>query len=380
MNGTLYAMDMLQSSTGFMVSGLLGVLFGLFLEQAGFGSSRKLTGIFYFRDMTVIKVMLTAVLVCMVGYHYLVALGGLSPDQIYPLDTFWLSQILGGLLFGAGFVLGGWCPGTAFVGMASAKLDALVFVVGVALGSILFNELFPLIQPLYEGMSAGTVTLYDVLDFPKQTIVLTASLIAIAVFSLASLVEKGRRDSIEPSEKGWKRHGAAALLLVLFAAGLFVLPERAPLKAGPVARKGYLSEIVEARDHIDPLELADLLMKNEPRLILVDLRSKEDYDQFHIRGAIPIPLEDLPRVADDKLPRDGRIVLYSNGTTHAAQAWLELRHWGWRNVEVLTDGMLGFWRECLTPPSLRLPLDEASSKKAMVEFQARRDYFMAQDK
>ncbi|MCJ7818423.1 MAG: hypothetical protein MUP25_01230, partial [Syntrophales bacterium] len=75
MNTTLFAAGTLQTGVGFMMSGLIGIMFGFFLEQAGFGSSRKLTGVFYFRDMAVIKVMLTAVIVAMVGYQYLVAFG-----------------------------------------------------------------------------------------------------------------------------------------------------------------------------------------------------------------------------------------------------------------------------------------------------------------
>ena len=142
MIGTLYAMDMLQGGVGFMMSGLIGILFGFFLEQAGFGSSRKLTAIFYLRDMAVLKVMFTAVVVALLGYRYLVATGWLMPGQVHVLDTYWGAQMLGGLLFGVGFVVGGWCPGTAFVGLASAKVDALVFLVGAVLGSVFFNELF----------------------------------------------------------------------------------------------------------------------------------------------------------------------------------------------------------------------------------------------
>lgn len=380
MNGTLYALDLLQSSGGFMIAGLIGILFGIFLEQAGFGSSRKLTAVFYFRDMAVLKVMLSAVVVCLVGYRYLVALGWLSPHHIYMLDTFWLAQIVGGLIFGTGFVMGGWCPGTAFVGLASAKLDALVFLVGVMLGSILFNEIFFLIRPLYEGMPGGTLFLYDSLGFSEKSVILAACLIAVIVFALLSLFEKGRTPSGTLSTDGWKRHTAAAAVLVLFAAGLFIMPERPPQSVTAPAREDYLRQVAQARDHVDPLELAERIMKGEPGLVVVDIRPGGDFAAFHLRGAINLPLDAFSREADAKLPRDGAVILYSNGTTHAAQAWLELRHWGWTNVKILTDGLLGFWRECLTPPSLSIAMDEASSKKALAEFQARRDYFITQEK
>lgn len=380
MNGTLYALDLLQSGAGFMVAGLIGILFGFFLEQAGFGSSRKLTAVFYFRDMAVIKVMLTAAVVCLVGYHYLVALGWLSPAQIRTPDTYWYAQIIGGLLFGVGFVMGGWCPGTAFVGLAAAKLDALVFLLGVVLGSILFNEVFGLLRPLYEGGNAGVLTLYDSLNFSPFAIILAACLIAVAIFIGSSLLEKSVAGSGAISPRGWKTHGIAAAILVIFAAGLYVVPQRAPVTAAPVPRKGYLGEVTRTEEYVAPLELAERIMKGEPGLVLVDVRSPEDYESFHLRDAVNVPVEELARSADEKIPRDGRIVLYSNGTTRAAQAWLELRHWGWTNAGVLTDGLLGFWRQCLTPPSLRSVDAEQTTGEEWKAFQVRRDYFLPPEK
>ena len=61
------------------------------------------------------------------------------------------AQIVGGLIFGVGFVMGGWCPGTAAVGLASGRLDALVFLAGAGIGSVLFNEMFGLLKGIYPG-------------------------------------------------------------------------------------------------------------------------------------------------------------------------------------------------------------------------------------
>ena len=80
------------------------------------------------------------------------------------MPTVYGAQIVGGLIFGVGFVMGGWCPGTAAVGLASGKLDALVFLGGAVLGSIIFNELFPVIQPLYTWGNQGVVFIYQTLD------------------------------------------------------------------------------------------------------------------------------------------------------------------------------------------------------------------------
>ena len=196
----------------------------------------------------------------------------------------------------------------------------------------------------------------------------------------SSLIEKAVRGGPKASPGAWKHHAIAAAVLILFAGGLFIMPQRAPVSATTVPRTGYLQEVIEAQDHVDPLELADWIMQGDPGLTVVDLRSPEDYQKFHLRSAMSLPLEGLPQAAGRDLPRTGRIVLYSNGTTHAAQAWLELRHWGWTNVRVLTDGLLGFWRECLTPPSLGPVVDERTAKEAWDAFQVRRDFFMPSER
>ena len=183
MNGTLFSLDLLNTPVGFLVAGLIGLLFGFFLEQAGFGSSRKLTGIFYFKDMAVLKVMFTAIVVALVGYRYLTALGWLQPADVYIMPTYWGAAIVGGLIFGVGFVMGGWCPGTAIVGLASAKLDALVFLVGAVLGGILFNEIYGVVEPLYNGLCAGAVTLSDTLGVSMNVLTLALCVIAVLLFA-----------------------------------------------------------------------------------------------------------------------------------------------------------------------------------------------------
>ena len=107
---TYYGIDQLVSAPSamtFLAALVIGLLFGFALERAGFGSSRKLAGIFYFRDMTVLRVMFTALIAAMLGLYLLVALGWVELEsQIYLLPTRYGAQILGGLI-GAGGQMGG---------------------------------------------------------------------------------------------------------------------------------------------------------------------------------------------------------------------------------------------------------------------------------
>lgn len=390
MSGTLYSLDLLNSGIGLVLAGLIGVLFGFFLEQAGFGSSRRLTGIFYFQDMAVLKVMFTAVVVALLGLRFLIFFGWLDPRQVLVLDTYWGAQIVGGLIFGVGFVMGGWCPGTAFVGLASAKLDALVFLVGAVLGSIAFNEVFPLLKPLYEGWHVPDLYLYETLHLDAGLLTLLFCVVAVVAFIVSSWLERwfGRQE--RPDRQTRERNAAAALLLLALALLAMRLPEpsaeAAPVPAEPavvaalrsVPPSGLLGEVAAEADHIEPQELADLLMAGRPRLQVVDIRPADAYDAFHLPGAVNLPLEALAAESAQRVSRSGQVVLVSNGTTHAAQAWMELRRQGWTNVRVLTDGMLGFWRECLTPPSLsEVPAGPQAAQALSEAFRKRRALFLA---
>jgi len=108
---TFFGSDALNSGKALLAALVIGFFFGFSLERAGFSSSRKLAGIFYFRDMTVLKVMFTALITAMIGLSYFVALGWVKPGSLFLMDTVYGAQIAGGLLFGVGFVMGGWLSG-----------------------------------------------------------------------------------------------------------------------------------------------------------------------------------------------------------------------------------------------------------------------------
>jgi len=104
----LSQMDFFGEITGFVFAFLIGIGFGFILERAGFGSAKKLAAQFYFRDMTVFKVMFTAIVVAMIGIYYLNAFGWLDIELIFINPTYIWAQLLGGLLLGFGFVIGGY--------------------------------------------------------------------------------------------------------------------------------------------------------------------------------------------------------------------------------------------------------------------------------
>jgi uncharacterized membrane protein YedE/YeeE len=137
----------------------LGVGFGFALERAGFGSARKLTAVFYLYDMAVVKVMFTAVVTTMAGLFVLSAAGMLDLSQLYVESTNLTAQIVGGLLFGAGFLVGGYCPGTSMAAIATGRKDGLVFALGMLAGVYAYAEFTPQLDDWYKATASGELTL-----------------------------------------------------------------------------------------------------------------------------------------------------------------------------------------------------------------------------
>ena len=151
----------MEFSTGvdLAIALVCGLGFGFALERAGFGSARKLTAVFYLYDMAVVKVMFSAVVTALVGLAVLSGAGVLDVSALYFEPTNWMAQIGGGLLFGAGFVVGGYCPGTSMAAMATGRKDGMVFVLGMLAGVWAYAEFTPGLDEWYKATSAGELTL-----------------------------------------------------------------------------------------------------------------------------------------------------------------------------------------------------------------------------
>ena len=128
MNAPFYKFGLFGDHLSLVVAFLVGIAFGFFLERAGFGSGRKLAAQFYLTDLTVFKVMFTAIVTAMVGVFYLSWMGVVDLSLIYLGNTYLLPQIVGGLILGVGFVVGGYCPGTSCVAGATGRIDAFFFL------------------------------------------------------------------------------------------------------------------------------------------------------------------------------------------------------------------------------------------------------------
>ncbi|MGE5341912.1 MAG: YeeE/YedE thiosulfate transporter family protein [Candidatus Omnitrophota bacterium] len=170
---------------------VMGIGFGFFLERGGFGNSRKLALQFYFRDMTVFKVMFTAIITAMTGLILFHDFGWINLDLVFINPTYIGSGVVGGLIMGAGFIIGGYCPGTSFVGLATLKTDALFYVLGGLLGIFLFGEIEPLIHSFfYSGFIGDSLTLPKVLGVSPGVVGFGVILMALGGFWGSEVLEK----------------------------------------------------------------------------------------------------------------------------------------------------------------------------------------------
>lgn len=186
----LYAYDLISESQGLIVALGLGFGFGWFLERAGFASARRLTAQFYLYDMSVLKVMFTAIVTAAIGLWLFAAAGWLDLSMVYLTPTSIGAQLAGGLLLGAGFIVGGYCPGTSVTAAASGSGDGAMFLGGFIAGLLLYALAFSGLELWANANSLGELTLPEVLGLPYGAVVLAVLVLAALMFAGAEWSER----------------------------------------------------------------------------------------------------------------------------------------------------------------------------------------------
>lgn len=320
-----------------LIAVAIGIAFGFTLERAGLGNARKLAGQFYFTDFTVFKVMFSAIVVAMLGAFWLSRLGVLDLRGVYVPETWLVPQLIGGLLFGAGFVVAGLCPGTSCVSAATGRGDGLAAAGGMFIGVLLTGLAFAPLQRFYESTSRGSFTLPDLLHVPYGVVVFAIVVMALAAFvGLRRVAATG-----EPSRPMHRTLGSTAILLGALAAF-----------AGSPFRESFdvrqlASEVTREEDHVTAIELATWIKDRKQGLRVLDLRPEAEFDEYHIPGAENVAFDALLQA---RYASTDTLVLISDGGAHAAQGWVFLRALGHQHVYFLRGG-LGEWLDEVMNPT-----------------------------
>lgn len=282
---------------GLIVALLLGVGFGFVLERAGFGRADKLVGQFLLRDMTVLKVMFSAIITAMLG---VILASGLGIIELKALsegatsETFIWSMLAGGLLLGVGFAISGYCPGTSAVASASGNLDGVFTFVGVIIGSLIFAEGFPVLGKLYHAGPQGHLFLYDWLGVPAPAVALGVTLFALVFFLAGEKVERimaRRRGESEEAAVVKAQRGRPKKLVFAGLAGVGVLA--LGTLALPVEPK---ASTVKAAPQMGQRQLAERLLAEPWTLRVLDLRADKQCNEKRIPGAECAPLKTLDKL------------------------------------------------------------------------------------
>jgi uncharacterized membrane protein YedE/YeeE len=168
-----------QLALGFV----FGIIFGFLLQKGGVAKYHILIGVLILEDFTVIKVMLSAIIVGMVGVFTMHRLGIV---ELHLKPTRYAANILGGLIFGVGFALIGYCPGTGAAALGQGNYDALGGILGLMAGSYLYAETSAALSRSIEKFGdRGNLTLPELINAPATAVVLVlAPLLALALVAI----------------------------------------------------------------------------------------------------------------------------------------------------------------------------------------------------
>jgi rhodanese-related sulfurtransferase len=159
-----------------------------------------------------------------------------------------------------------------------------------------------------------------------------------------------------------------AAILILLSAGLVLLPKYE--KNVGIKPEQFLLNVMSPERYLSTDQLADRLIKQDPTLLLIDVRDKKEFDAFSLQGAINIPLNKvLSTEFEAYLNQDTfDVILYSNDNYFANQAWYLCNRMEYKNIYVLKGGLNEWFSTILNP---QLP-KETDPKQAFIEYDFRK--------
>lgn len=335
--------EIISNELNLVVAFFVGIGFGYVLEQAGFSSTKKLVGLFYGYDFTVLRVFFTAGVTAMVGVLLLSHFNLLNIEIIYVNPTFLWSAIAGGLIMGLGFVVGGFCPGTSVCAAAAGKLDAMVFILGSIIGILLFTETYPLIKELYLSENWGAVRFDKFLGISPELFAAIITLIAIGAFVGVRFIEsKVNKVDFKFSFRKAKTKFAFAVVPVVVIILTASTPSSVEMLNEEIENNLQNENYIYNKFSSD--KLLSELSANHNTINLIDLRSPEEFKKEHIPLSINIPLEDIRSYGWQDYFKQNfkKNIFYSDNIDDAKRAYLITSYIGSTEKYILNETLEGY--------------------------------------
>ncbi len=346
--------DFIGNELNFVVAILIGIAFGFILEQAGFSTSKKLVGLFYGYDFTVLRVFFTAGITAMIGVVALGHFGLLDLSLIYVNPLFVWSAIVGGLIMGLGFVIGGFCPGTSVCAAAIGKIDAMIFVLGGFIGVFIFAEGYPMFEELYKADNLGFITIYDLTGTSQGLFAFGMTAMAVGAFWFTTWVEKKVNKKDNPELQPKKLY--LGLGLTLFVIGFFTLfmPERRTelLADASVATTSTPVNTMS----VD--ELAFRILDRDKKLRVIDLRTAKEFEKFSLPGSTNMTFDELFGKDAHKVLalKNKKTIFIANSEAEERKAAFIVSELGYHNFTILEGGLAAFKKDILSYKAEKEPV------------------------
>ncbi len=344
--------DIISNELNFLVAFIIGIAFGFILEQAGFSTSKKLVGLFYGYDFTVLRVFFTAGVTAMIGLVFFGYLGWIDMSYVYINPTFLYSALVGGGIMGLGFVIGGFCPGTSVCAAAIGKIDAMWFIFGSFLGVLIFAEGYPMFEELYKAENWGNVQAFDSLNMPMGIFSFLLTFVAIAAFWAVSIIENKINGKPQKKILDLKNY----VLLSNVALFLAILTIFMPLKKDNILEKSNDSAMINnlSFDEIDSEELAFRLIDEDENMLLIDVRDTASYNKFNLPNSINTSFENLfDKDTQMKLKlKDVEHIIIAENESDAKKAAFITEQIDVPNVKILAGGLSRFKSDIINFDSL----------------------------
>ena len=349
--------DIISSNLNLIMAFVIGILFGMILEQAGFSTSKKLVGLFYGYDFTVLRVFFTAGVVAMTGVMGLKHFGLLDINLVYINPTFLWSAIIGGLIMGLGFVLGGFCPGTSVCAAAIGKLDAMIFIGGSFIGVLVFAEGYPFFEGLYKAKNLGNPRIFETFNIPETMFAFLMTLIAIFAFLAVSVIERKVNGlEREPFRIDPYRAALAAGAVVLVVLSLAFTDKRNDLLKN-IEDKAFVENYRLKEISPDQFALCIMRMEECDKFQIFDFRDEETYRKMSFPKSTLFTLENLFEKEPVKLLniKHRTTVFIADDEMTERKMAVVATELGFKRIAILKGGVSEFSRQVLEFSSAGTP-------------------------